>query len=167
MICLHETDPPQMELLRYLVDYIQSHYEIGSPDDAIALIEGRFESPPRDQLLFTFDDGFASNYDAAVYLKSLGIRAIFFVIPSFLGRSVPQYYAFHEKHGVEAHPCLLNHRDRRGLSLSQIREMIAMGHLVAAHNYSHRDLGQLHDMADLEYEIGRSVTDLTRISHQF
>jgi peptidoglycan/xylan/chitin deacetylase (PgdA/CDA1 family) len=150
-----------MDLLRYIVDYIQSHFEMGTPDDAIALIDGRFESPPHDQLLLTFDDGFASNYDAAVYLNSLGIRAIFFVIPSFVGRSIPEYYAFHKKHGIEAHPCLLYNRDDRGLSPTQIREIVAMGHLVAAHNYSHRDLGRLHNTADLEYEIGRAIADLS------
>lgn len=161
IVTLHETDAPQMEQLRYLVEYGRQHFDMVGPGDAIDLIEGRAASLRRDQLLFSFDDGFGDNYDAASYLASQGINGIFFVVPSFIGRSIAEYYSFHEQNGIQADANLSRSSNCPGLSRTQIKEMIAMGHLVAAHNYSHRDLGRLHQKSDLDYEIGRAIDELS------
>jgi hypothetical protein len=42
--------------------------------------------------------------------------------------------------------------------------MIAMGHRIAAHNYGHRDLGELHAVKDLEYEIDRAIAGVAELT---
>lgn len=41
-----------------------------------------------------------------------------------------------------------------------------MGHRVAAHNYAHRDLGHLTLREDLEYEIQRSVDEISELTQK-
>jgi peptidoglycan/xylan/chitin deacetylase (PgdA/CDA1 family) len=47
--------------------------------------------------------------------------------------------------------------EARGLSTGQVREMKSMGHRIAAHNFSHRDLGQLHDAEAIRYEVDNAL----------
>ena len=164
MIALHETRGRQhLDRLKLLVEYCMSNFEMGSPDDIVALSEGRYVSGDRDRVIFTFDDGHADNFDAATFLESKGLRAIFFVIPSFLGRTVQEYYRFHEDNGVQANTFAPHHANSRGLSHGQIKEMAAMGHLIAGHNYSHRDLGKLRHEDDIKYEVQRALDGLSNI----
>src|SRR5690606_26471532 len=117
---------------------------------------GRYADFGRDRLLLTFDDGDASNFQAAVRLAERGLQAIFFVVPSWIDRTVEQYLAYHESRGVKAHDLSGPFgRQRRALTTSQLREMAAMGHRIAAHNHAHRSLGKLHDPADITYETNR------------
>jgi peptidoglycan/xylan/chitin deacetylase (PgdA/CDA1 family) len=167
MVTLHETrGTEQMDRLKRLVDYCEQHFDWGAPDDIIALCDGRFVPRARDTLLLTFDDGHCDNFDAASYLASKGIPALFFVIPAFLERDVQAYYEFHKANGIQAFRFAPHHTESRGLSRSQIREMRAMGHLIGGHNYAHRNLGFLHEARDLEYEIRRALDDLGEILGQ-
>ena len=167
MVTLHETrGTEQMDRLKRLVDYCEQHFDWGTPDDVVALCGGTFVPRERDNLLLTFDDGHCDNFDAASYLAAKGIRALFFVIPAFLGRSVRAYYEFHRANGVQAFRFAPHHAESRGLSRTQIREMRAMGHVIGGHNYAHRDLGLLREDGDIEYEIQRALEDLGEILGQ-
>jgi peptidoglycan/xylan/chitin deacetylase (PgdA/CDA1 family) len=161
MVTLHETrGTEQMDRLKRLVDYCEQHFDWGTPDDVVSLCAGTFVPGDRDHVLLTFDDGHGDNFDAASYLATKGIRALFFVIPAFIGRSVEAYYELHKANGVQAFRFASHHAESRGLSRTQVREMKAMGHLIGGHNYAHRDLGLLCRDEDLEYEIRRSLEDL-------
>jgi peptidoglycan/xylan/chitin deacetylase (PgdA/CDA1 family) len=164
LVAGHETrGPSHMRRLRQLVEHCERHFVIATPDDVVALTEGRYEPPERDAVVFTFDDGFSDNFEAAQFLAERKIRAIFFVIPSFLGRTPDEYYEFHARNGVDAFRFLPHQRWSRGLERSQTLEMLSMGHWIAAHNYAHRNLGELHRESDLAYEIQRSVDELSEL----
>ncbi len=165
MIAMHETrGHKQLVRLKYFVEFAHKHFVMATPDDVMVLSAGQLASSTnKDRLLLTFDDGHADNFEAAQYLASQNLRAIFFVIPSFLGRNVLDYYEFHERHRVKAHRFAPHHRDSRGLSPTQIKEMASMGHLIAAHNYSHRNLGELHREDDIRYEVQCALDDLSEL----
>lgn len=164
MITLHETrGARQLDRLKRLVDYCERNFNWSTPDDVAALRDGRFVPHERDHLVLTFDDGHCDNFAAASFLATKGIRALFFVIPAFLGRNVPAYYELHRANGVEAFRFAPHHAQSRGLSRTQIREMSAMGHVIGGHNYAHRDLGAIHESEDLNYEIQRSLDELGEI----
>ncbi len=74
-----------------------------------------------------------------------------------------EYAAYHRAQGIDAF-CFLSQGSTRGLSRTQAREMTAMGHLIAAHNFAHRDLGQLTTQRDLEYEIDRAVESVAELT---
>lgn len=155
IVTFHDTGPMELAQLRRLVEWARPRFAMASPADVDALTEGRFPPGGLDRLLLTFDDGLASNFEAARWLAGVGVRAIFFVVPSLLDRHVAEYLRHHDERGVRAFR--LGPDRARGLSSGQVREMVAMGHRVGAHNFAHRDLGTLHDVADLEYEVARAL----------
>lgn len=156
VVTFHDTPPDKLEPVRRLVGWASGRFEMARPEAADALVAGRHRPGPRDALLVTLDDGFASNYEAARWLADAGVAAVFFVVPSLVDRSVGEYVRFHERFGVKAFP-LGRDPGARGLASSQVREMAAMGHRIGAHNFAHRDLGLLHSAADLAYEIDNAV----------
>ena len=164
VVALHETrGAKQMDRLMRLVDACEARFDWMGPKDFAVFWRGEYVLSGRDGLLLTFDDGHSDNFAAALYLASRGLRAVFFVIPSFLDRSVTEYYDFHQTKGVQATRFAPHHAHSRGLSRSQIKEMAAMGHLIGGHNYAHRNLGQLHALKDFRYEIERSLEDLAEL----
>jgi len=167
ILTLHETrGAAQMERLRHLVEYCEQEFDFATPEDIAALCAGRFVPRGRDHLAFTFDDGHGDNFEAARYLATKGIRAYFFVIPAFLDRTVNEYYEFHDRNGVEPFPFASHHATSQGLTRAHIKEMAAMGHVIGGHNYAHRNLGELRSAEDLEYEIRRSLEELSEILKQ-
>ena len=157
---LHETrGPAQMDALARIVDACAARHSIVEPSSAVSSAA----TSTGDTLLFSFDDGYADNFDAAEYLAKNDIKAVFFVIPSFLGRTVREFFEFHERRGVTPAGMPTDQGELRGLAPSQLREMISMGHVIAAHNYAHRDLGKLPEPEDLDYEIGNALEDLSNI----
>jgi peptidoglycan/xylan/chitin deacetylase (PgdA/CDA1 family) len=159
----HETAGPTLAQLRRTVAWCQAHAEVATPEDADALLAGTWRDGGRDRVLFTFDDGLASNHQAAELLARAGIRGIFFVVPSLLDRTFAEFVAHHAARGVRAH--VPRHAaDRGGLSRAQVRELLAMGHRVGAHNDAHRDLGPLHAPEELAYEIGNALAAVAELT---
>ena len=154
ILVFHDLNDDEFDHFRALVEWSLERMDAGVPEDADALLEGRFRPPARDRLLLTFDDGFESHHRAAVWMATQRLRGTFFVVPSLLGRDVAGYLAHHHARGVEA---FRFPRDARGLSPSQVREMDAMGHRIGAHNDAHRDLGKLHSPPDVAAEIQGAV----------
>ncbi len=161
IVTFHHTGPHEMEQLRRLVAWARGRMELGEPEDADDLVAGRWRRRRSDRLLLTFDDGLESNFEAARWLAAQEIRAVFFVIPSFVGRTVTEFLDFHRRSGVTAHPP--GPPGAPGLAVRQVREMAAMGHRIGAHNFAHRDLGRLRAPADIEYEVGRALESVGEI----
>ena len=128
------------------------------PEDADALVEGRYRPDGRDRILFTFDDGLATQHTAAEWLASQGLRACFFLVPSLLDRTFDEFVAHHRSLGVAAHAFV--DPATRSMSVAQAREIASMGHRVGAHNDAHRDLMTLQAAGDLDYEIGGAVAQI-------
>ena len=144
-----------MRRVQRVVEWCQAHFVMATPSDADEIAAGRWPHGT-DRILVTFDDGWESNYEMARWLASIGVSAIFFVVPSLIGRGAEEYLRFHSQHQlVPSVPEAT--RGARGLSRTQLREMRAMGHRIGAHNFAHRDLGSLHDTLALRYEIDNAL----------
>jgi peptidoglycan/xylan/chitin deacetylase (PgdA/CDA1 family) len=84
-----------------------------SHDRFVEVLELITRAPSADHISVTFDDGNASDHEiAAPLLNAMGIKASFFVLAAKLGQ--PGY-----------------------LSLEQVRELDATGHLVGSHGLDH------------------------------
>ncbi len=103
---------------------------------------------PQAALVLSFDDGHISNYVSALpLLEKYSCKAIFFVIVGQIGQS---------------QDCM---------SWSQLRELVSLGHTVAAHGWSHRFLTEcssaelqlelVHSKEVLENGLGVSVESLS------
>lgn len=163
IVCFHETLAEELRQVQRVVEFCRARFEMASPADADDLFAGRFRESPRDRMLITFDDGLSSNYEAAKWLAEAGLQAIFFIVPSLVGRTIGEYLRYHERHGVTAR-VPLSAPGAAGLTSSQVREMQSMGHRIAAHNFAHRDLGRLHDAQSLRYEIDNALDAVAELT---
>lgn len=154
ILTFHETKGEEMKSFQRIVEWCRGRFAMATPTDADAIAAGRWPHD-QDRILVTFDDGWESNFEAARWLADIGISAIFFVVPSLIGRNGEEYVRFHAQNQVT--PGLQASPGARGLSPAQLREMQAMGHRIGAHNFAHRDLGLLHALPDLRYEIDNAI----------
>lgn len=161
IITFHETQGDDLTRLKQIVDWCRSRFTMASPADADTLFAGCWPHPT-DRILVTFDDGWESNFEAAKWLAGIGVSATFFVVPSLIGRTADEYLRFHARnHLVPSVPEAST--GARGLSTEQLREMRAMGHRIGAHNFAHRDLGVLHALPDIRYEVENALEGLSDI----
>lgn len=166
-ITFHDIPDHRFEAFKNIIHWIQDNYRLAQPPDAWEMLDGQVTAETsEDKLLVTFDDGHADNYRAAKWLNQNGIRAIFFIVPSFIDRSNSKYLEYHNSRGVTAYSlqsreCAI---ESHGLSGSQLLEMVNMGHQIAAHNYAHRDLGKLSSIEDLNYEILNAVNAVENLT---
>lgn len=159
----HGTPPATLDLLKRVVETWREDRPVATPAEVDEIVSGNWSAGTTDRLLLTFDDSLATNWDAAVWLARAGIRATFFVIPSLLDRTVLQFARYHADRGVRVMPPVPEGA-ARGLSRTQVREILAMGHRVAAHNNAHRDLGRLDRARDLHYEIDEAMDAVAELT---
>lgn len=81
---------------------------------------------PENPVMITFDDGFASQWQAAAMLDQYGMCGVFFIT-----------------------------LDQPRMSDDQLRDLAARGHEIGSHTHTHPDLTLLSDEA-LAYEVGHS-----------
>lgn len=150
---LHAEDTDDFDRFRHFIERLDEQFSIV---DAVTV-----EAPAptgggsRLPVLITFDDGHARTFPALEWLAQRGISTLYFLIPSYIDRSVQEFLDAHAACGVEAYN-IGSGRDlsrTRGFSRSQVRELQAMGHRIGAHNDAHRDLGRWHTHDDARYEI--------------
>ena len=161
ILTFHETRDDDMKRFERIVEWCRSRFAMATPADADEIAAGHWPHAS-DRILVTFDDGWESNFEAARWLAGIGVSAIFFVVPSLIGRDADEYVRFHaQNHVIPSLP--LGSPGARGLSPAQLREMRAMGHRIGAHNFAHRDLGSLHAPSDLRYEIDRALLAISEV----
>ena len=158
----HDTPEASLDRFKKIVNACRRRWEMATPQDVeiYSQSSGAIKDTTADRLLITFDDGFESNFAAAQWLAEQGIQAMFFIVPEFVGRSVNEMQQALGKRGIAAKPIHVD-SSRRSLTRSQLNEMQAMGHRIAAHNTCHRDLGTLQTDEDLAIEIDESLDKIS------
>jgi len=91
-------------------------------------------------VLFTFDDGYKDNLQAAKVLKKYGYSGLFFISTAYLGGKLK---------GVE----MLTHKD-----LLELREL---GMFVGSHSHEHIKLSELSDL-EIKAQIEKSIQVLSK-----
>ena len=157
IIALHAEDTDDFDRFRRFIDWCGEQYPFVGPE----AVEGPIAGRGSDATLLTLDDGHARTFRALEWLASIRVRLTYFVIPSYIGRSVREFLDFHASRGVSAYNIggERNLSAERGLDVSQVKDAESMGHRIGAHNHAHRDLGTL-DEAGARYEIDEGVDSL-------
>ena len=152
VINLHGTIPWSWPRLDRLINALDEFGGIASASD--------WSKPGR--FLLTFDDGYDNNFEYAERLSARSMSCLYFVVPSFIDRTTAQYLAYHRDRAVEGYVPVDELGSARGLSREQVRALTAMGHVIGAHNFSHRSLGS-REPAVIRYEIDESLEALREI----
>jgi peptidoglycan/xylan/chitin deacetylase (PgdA/CDA1 family) len=159
ILMLHDVPDHQMEALAGLVDYVAHEHGVLSPDDAAAWMYGQPFTPPagklgRPPVLFSFDDGFASNVRVAhEILEPAGIRALFFVCPGLIElEPAAQREAIAENIFDGRVSAADMDAELRLMTWDEVAALSAAGHVIGAHSMTHRRLTTLSG-DDLRTEI--------------
>ncbi len=150
MVILHDVPPLQWEALGRLVKHASRRFGVIGPDEARARLAGEAKPDRRAPVLFTFDDGFRSNFEVAgAVLDPLGVKALFFVCPGLVDlpqAEQPAAVVTRVLLRPEAEaPALMNWDDIRALERA--------GHGIGCHGMDHARLAGL-EAATLEHQVG-------------
>ena len=162
---MHETLQRDAGQLRRQLEWVAQRFTLISPKIFFALWERpeTLADRAKPAVLFTFDDGRASNYTvAAPLLESMGARGLFFVVPEFIGLT-----------GQEARDFYYSRIDVRGTAPSesaeewtpmnpaQLADLAQRGHAIGNHTLSHASLAGL-SRSDLERQIAAGADKISR-----
>jgi len=116
------------------IDHVLERYVAASPNDLTQLT-----SASHSVAVFTFDDGLANNFQvAAPLLEARGLTGVFCVVAAFPDVPPDRQAAWFRTHVRPASDAEhLDDPDLRSLTWDEIRELIARGHQIACHSYTH------------------------------
>ena len=143
ILLVHDVPPATADDFERFVAYVKETHGVLAPDEAAAWLDGQPAAESgRTPCLFTFDDGFASNFQVATgALARHGVKAVFFVCPGLVDLAAEE----------RARAIAANVFDGRvgaaemaaGLDLMgwpELAELSRLGHTVGAHGMTHRRL---------------------------
>lgn len=154
VLLYHDVAPRDQARFAAHLRWLAQSWRFVGPKQFAAMVSGT-EPIQGDNLLLTFDDGFASNRVVAEQvLKPMGIQALFFVVSNFVDVAdrdeARQFIARHIQPGVNAgqlpaHLYNMNWHD--------LGALLEQGHAIGAHTASHARLSTITTESDLEQEI--------------
>ena len=161
---MHETLPRDSEQLRRQLEWVAQRFTLISPETFFALWAAPEALADRSKpaVLFTFDDGRASNYTvAAALLESMGARGLFFVVPEFIGLTGQEardfYYSRIDVRGVVSTESA---EEWTPMSVAQLTDLVRRGHAIGNHTLSHLRLTGLAS-SDLQRQIVASADKIS------
>lgn len=161
VMALHGTPRREEALFAAQVRWAHDHFDLLDPRAYLEILDGRRPGPARPSLVFTFDDGLASNADvAAPVLESFGTRGIFFVCPAFSTLKGADALSFFTTRVRPGDPSLLAPDDYLPMSPDTLRSLHRRGHVIGNHTRSHQHLGTVPD-SSIDTEIRRARDELS------
>lgn len=154
VLAFHEVPMACQKKLALLLCYMAREHLLIDPQS----LTSNFDAPDvgrRSRALLSFDDGFVSQYRVAKeVLEPLGLKAIFFVCPTFVDSSREQQRKFvAEKLFADRLDIGQVPESMLAMSWDQLKELVERGHLVGAHSLNHPRLSLMKKHAELEKEI--------------
>lgn len=148
ILLFHEIKAPQMQAFEALIRFLAENGGFIAPQE--------FEPYSRMdgvRYIASFDDGFYSEFEAArKVLDPLGIKALFFVCPRFIGLSENEAADF-ARGPMQRKDLLKMKPEFRPLSWEDLASLASGGHVIGSHGMSHLKLSELDDDKILEEEI--------------
>jgi hypothetical protein len=159
----HSTPAKFIDEFRSQIRFFQRKFNIISPADLGNYFAGSIKSS-KCMLLITFDDGLKNNLNAAKVLDEFSIKAFFFLVPAFLNCKSSQqkdYYLKHIRPQVN-HVIDELEEDFSAMNDSDIQGLLAKGHAIGSHTYTHALVASKSDEANSEKEVVNSKSELEK-----
>ncbi len=152
-------DIPSYSLKRFeeIIKFIAKKWNFITPKEFEDYLSGKKNLKGRNVLL-TFDDGFYSNkLIADKILNPLGIKALFFIVGSFVQLKPDQDPKDFIKEKLypkwRGHDYPANLEEMKNLSLDDLRYLTTQGHHIGFHTQNHKNLASIDSESELKAEI--------------
>lgn len=154
ILLFHDVKKSQERKLASLIIFLQKFGTFVSIEDFQSIVQEKrkINSP---LFLVTFDDGFVSSGEfASKYLDPMGIKAVFFVCPSFIGvqKSISDSFIVNNLFLGDYDQNLIT-ETQSPMNHDQITELLKRGHSIGSHSFNHKKLSTLRTPDDLQKEI--------------
>ena len=141
---MHETLRADVDRLRRQLEWVSGRFTLITPETFFGL----WGRPSTDTgwskpgVLFTFDDGRASNYAvAAPLLEEAGARGLFFVVPDFVGlRGSEARQFYYSQIDIRSLPQATDEEVWTPMNSQHLRDLVRRGHSIGSHTLSHANL---------------------------
>ena len=143
---LHSTSKDHFTEYKNLLEKINTKEKFINPDQIDKFFKKEFKEESFS--LLTLDDGYANNYDfAKKILNELNIKAIFFIIPSFikLDKKNIRIRFFNSLYPNQKGLILKSMDQFLPLSLEKIYEIKELGHTIGMHGLNHENFAKLSE----------------------
>ncbi|MBI4369990.1 MAG: polysaccharide deacetylase family protein [Elusimicrobia bacterium] len=162
ILLLHHVPPRQYRAFGRFLDFVFRHFDVIDPGHAALFFDGRMKSNIRPSLLFSFDDGFSSNWHLArQFLNPLGIKAVFFVCPALIELPPDEQRRAIEERIFDGQEHRMAHEELALMDLRQLEDLMNSGHSIGSHTLRHARLPLLAEAQKTE-EIVSSAQWLKR-----
>ncbi|MCC7303048.1 MAG: polysaccharide deacetylase family protein [Bacteroidia bacterium] len=153
----HGTQRKHIQGFREQLSLYKDHFHLISPKEFEAAYSNK-EKADHPSLLLTFDDGLKNNLHAAEALNTLGLKAWFFVLPAFIDTPPPGQKLYFQKHIRPLIDPELDSEaeDHEAMNWNDLNQLVADGHSVGSHSYTHNLLANHPDLAERIKEIAES-----------
>jgi peptidoglycan/xylan/chitin deacetylase (PgdA/CDA1 family) len=163
VLIYHDIGPQEQERFASQLRWLAQSRTFVSPQQFAAMMRGD-EPIKGNNLLLTFDDGFASNRRVAEeVLNPMGIQSLFFVISAFVDIAEgDDYRAFVARHiwpGLTPGAVPIHWRN---MTWDDLAWLLETGHTIGAHTRTHARLSELRHVDELKVEIIESADVLER-----
>jgi peptidoglycan/xylan/chitin deacetylase (PgdA/CDA1 family) len=150
----HGTQKKYLASFEKQLDLLQKHFEFVSPEYLDHHYSGKADTG-KPKVLITFDDGIKNNIHAAKILAKRGIKALFLILPGFV--DCPENKQ-HDYFITNIRPIIntaIDHlpEDTTALSWQELQQILAMGHSLGSHSYTHTLVTGKFSREELENEI--------------
>ncbi|MEN6318256.1 MAG: polysaccharide deacetylase family protein [Syntrophaceae bacterium] len=157
ILLFHEVKKSQFQAFESVIRFVGERYGFISPDNY-----SQYSHKKEIRYIVSFDDGFASELEVTrEILEPLGIKALFFVCPGFVGLNEKEAAGFMRgpmrridvaKMSSEFHP----------LSWSDLTMLLNKGHVIGSHSMNHANLSGIQSEEELAIEILSSGDELEK-----
>jgi peptidoglycan/xylan/chitin deacetylase (PgdA/CDA1 family) len=171
ILLYHDIAPEDQKNFAAQLRWLSKRWHFVSPQEFASMVVGK-EQIKGNNLLLSFDDGFASNRVVAEnILNPMGIKALFFVVSDFAAIEYPE----------EARTFIANHicpgmavgdvpEYQFNMGWDDLEALLEQGHTIGAHTKTHARLSKITKQDDLHNELVTSADTLeqhlgTRIEH--
>lgn len=161
VIVYHDVTSDEFSKIEKQLIWLQKHWTFITPEQFNNYRSGKIKLTGQN-LLLTFDDGFASNFLVAQrILDHLGIKAIFFVVSEFVKQTnITHSHKFiAENIRADLLPSDMENTFQN-MSWSNLRDLLEMGHTIGAHTKTHPRLTDISTKKELTDEIVNSANIL-------
>jgi len=164
---MHDIPKKDYENFRKKMEYLSLRWNFISTQDLEDHFSGN-KCLEGNNLLLSFDDGFYSNRIIAEdILNPLGIKALFFVVSSFVALKNSDEQINFIKSNLypdwRGHEYPENIDNMRSMSHDDLKYLVSNGHTIGCHTESHLDLSTIDEDSDLISEIIESGNKLESI----
>lgn len=167
ILTLHDTASKNNEKFQKYITLLKSKYKIITPQEFYKYLDGTHQLEKRS-ILFTFDDGIASNYfSAAKTLEENECLGLFLIPNKFISddtrSSINEELQRADDYNIIVDPSnLTKYQLRASMTWEQVQDLINRGHSIGCHTNTHQRLIANLTPQQYEYEVINAKSELEK-----